>query len=83
MVQSFLFSGTNGAAAVFGASTLTDSASEEKLGLLLTPRLVTPGMPIGKALQYAKTDLGTTDPDLLDVLLGWSLMGDPALVVQP
>ena len=40
-------------------------------------------MPIGQALQDAKRDLALTHPELLDVLLGWSLMGDPALVIQP
>ena len=51
--------------------------------MLLTPRLTTPGMPIGKALLDAKIELAKTDPELLDVLLGWTLMGDPALVIQP
>ena len=83
LVQSFLFSGDRGAAAVLGAATLTDSESEALLGVLLTPRLATPGMSIGQALQDAKFELAQTHPDLLDVLLGWSLMGDPALVVQP
>jgi hypothetical protein len=36
-------------------------------------------MPIGQALQDAKRELSQTHPELLDVLLGWSLMGDPAL----
>jgi hypothetical protein len=83
LVQKFLFSGNNGAAAVLGASTLTDSGSEALLGGLLTPRMVTPGMSIGQALQDAKSELAQTHPELLDVLLGWSLMGDPALVIQP
>ncbi len=72
LVQKFLFSGDQGAAAVLGASTLTDLTSEELLGELLTPRLVTPGMSIGQALQDAKSELAQTHPELLDVLLGWS-----------
>jgi len=83
LVQKFLFSGDRGAAAVLGASTLVDSQSEQLLGRLLTPRMVTPGMPIGQALQDAKHELAQTHPELLDVLLGWSLMGDPALMVEP
>jgi hypothetical protein len=83
LVQSFLFSGDRGAAAVLGASTLTDSQSEELLGELLTPRLVTPGMTVGRALYDAKVELARTHPELLDVLLGWTLMGDPALMVEP
>jgi hypothetical protein len=83
LVQSFLFSGDRGAAAVLGASTLTDAQSEAMLGELLTPRLATRGMSIGQALQDAKRELAQTHPELLDVLLGWSLMGDPALVIEP
>ncbi|MBI3162994.1 MAG: hypothetical protein HYZ23_10805, partial [Chloroflexi bacterium] len=83
LVHSLLVSGDKGAAAVLGASTLTDSESERQLGLLFTPLMTTPGMPIGSALQQAKAELALAHPELLDVLLGWSLMGDPALVVQP
>jgi len=83
LVQSFLFSGDQGAAAVLGASTLVDADSEFLLGQLLTPRLTTPGMSLGQALRDAKLELAQAHPELVDVLLGWSLMGDPALVVQP
>jgi len=83
LVQAFLFSGDRGAAAVLGGTTLTDSRSERRLGELLTPRLVTPGMSIGQALQDAKSELAATHPELLDVLLGWTLMGDPELVLEP
>jgi hypothetical protein len=83
LVQKLLFSGEQGAAAVLGASTLTDSGSEEKLGELMTARLVTPGMTLGEAMREAKLELAKTDPTLKDVLLGWSLMGDPALIIQP
>jgi fimbrial isopeptide formation D2 family protein len=83
LVHKFLFSGDRGAAAVLGASTLTDSSSEALLGQLLMPRMVTPGMSMGQALRDAKLELALTHPELLDVLLGWSLMGDPALVIQP
>jgi hypothetical protein len=83
LVQKFLLSGDKGAATVLGATTLADSNSEELLGDLLTPRLVTPGMTIGQALQDAKFELSKTHPELSDVLLGFSLMGDPALIIQP
>lgn len=83
LVQSFLFSGDRGAVAIMGASTRTDSSSEEALGVLITPRLVAPGMTIGQAMQDAKFELAQEHPELLDVILGWTLMGDPALVIQP
>jgi hypothetical protein len=83
LVQSLLFAGDRGTAAVLGASTLTDSNSEALLGELLTPKLVTPGTSLGQALRDAKRQLAASHPNLLDVLLGWSLMGDPTLTVEP
>jgi hypothetical protein len=78
----FLLGGDNGAATVVGSSTITTSASDTALGMLLMPRLVQPGMSIGQAIQDAKDDLALTQPHLRDVLLGWTLLGDPALVVD-
>src|SRR5512138_2841172 len=83
LVQSFLFAGDRGAVAVMGASTRTDSSSEEALGILIMPRLTAQGMTIGQAMQDAKFELAQEHPELLDVILGWTLMGDPALVIQP
>jgi len=83
MVQSLLFSGDKGAAAMLGSSTLVNSESEELLGKSLTPRMVIPGASIGQALQDAKTEVAKTHPELSDVMLGWTLMGDPTLVVDP
>jgi hypothetical protein len=78
-----MLSGDKGAAAVLGATTLSYDASEQKLGSLLTPRMTQPGVPIGIALQAAKEQLAASSPGARDVLLGWTLLGDPALVVQP
>ena len=83
LVQKFLFSGENGAAAVFGATTLTYLQDEKLLAAQLMPRLATPGMTIGQALQDAKSQLAQTNPKMPDVFLGWTLMGDPALVIEP
>ena len=71
------------AAAVLGAATLTRASSDRALGQLVTPRLAQPGVSIGVAVQDAKATLATTQPDMADVLLGWTLLGDPALVVTP
>jgi hypothetical protein len=83
MVQALLFSGDNGAVATLGASTLLHTNSIARLGMLLTPRLAMPGMTLGQAVQDAKMELARDHPELLEVLLGWSLMGDPALTIQP
>jgi hypothetical protein len=83
MGHALLLSGDQGAAAVFGASTLTEAASDQALGERFIPRLVEPGATIGRALQDAKEELAREEPGRLDVLLGWTLLGDPALVVEP
>ena len=76
-----LLSPDRGAAAVLGAATLTEAQSEAKLGILLFDELSVPGMPLGEAVLRAKRRLASTDPGLLDVLLGWTLLGDPTLVM--
>ncbi|MCB0246622.1 MAG: hypothetical protein KDI12_24645, partial [Anaerolineae bacterium] len=81
--HTLLLSGDRGAAAVLGAATLTRASSDRALGQLVTPRLAQPGVSIGVAVQDAKATLATTQPDMADVLLGWTLLGDPALVVTP
>ncbi len=78
-----MLTGTNGGAAVLGATTLSYDESELALGNLLTPRMVQPGLSIGAALQEAKAELAASQPDARDVLLGWTLLGDPYLMIQP
>ncbi len=72
-----------GAAAVLGASTLTQATSERRLGRRVFERLAVPGVRLGQAVAEAKQDLATTDPHRLDVLLGWTMLGDPTLPVIP
>jgi hypothetical protein len=81
--HAFLLSGTNGAAVVTGSTTITEISSEVKLGQLFMPRLVEPGTTIGEAMQAAKVELAQSRPDLTDVLLGWTILGDPTTMVQP
>ncbi len=81
--QKLMASGENGSMAVLGPTTLTLAASERQLGQLLTPRLTQPGVTIGAAIQSAKAEMALTHPNAIDVLLGWSLLGDPAVIVQP
>ncbi len=78
--HKLLLSGDRGAAAVLGAATLTEAPSERKLGRLLFARLGRDGTPIGRALVDAQRQLAASEPHLLDVILGWTLLGDPTLV---
>jgi hypothetical protein len=48
----------------------------------MMPLLTQPGMTLGDAMQAAKMQMAATQPELVDVLLGWTLLGDPTLVVQ-
>jgi hypothetical protein len=79
MAHKLLLSGDRGAAAVMGATTLTQSNSEALLGDLLMLKLATPGETIGDSLLRAKIELAMNHPEMRDVLLGWTLLGDPTM----
>jgi len=83
--HSFLTSGDRGAAAVLGASTLTTAESERRLGLRIFAELMVPGRRLGDAVVKAKQDLARDagTEGLLDVLIGWTLLGDPTIEVIP
>lgn len=81
--NAFLLSGDRGAAAVLGATTLTDARAEELLGQRLMPRITAPGATIGEAVLAAKQELAAKNPGLVDVILGWTVLGDPALRIAP
>ncbi|MEM7349351.1 MAG: C25 family cysteine peptidase, partial [Acidobacteriota bacterium] len=79
--HQLLLSGDRGAAAVLGATTLTEARSERALSLEVFARLFQPGRTLGDAVLQAKQALAATEsPAVLDVLLGWNLLGDPTLV---
>lgn len=82
MADQFLV-GENGAVTVLGASTLTTSEGERALGIELNKRMYLQGKPIGQAVIEAKQALAVTDPGASDILLGWQIIGDPALVINP
>jgi hypothetical protein len=79
--DAFMTDGDHGAAAVLGATALTEVASDRLLSSLLLERLAVPGTTLGEAMVAAKSELASANPYALDVLLGWTLLGDPAMVV--
>jgi uncharacterized repeat protein (TIGR01451 family) len=81
--HALMVSGDRGAAAVLGAAALTDSQSDIELGKRYLPLIVQPGATIGDALLAAKRDLAQQHPEMRDVIVGWTILGDPALVVEP
>jgi Peptidase family C25 len=83
LAQKLLLSGDRGAAAVLGATGLTLVASDKAFGDQLGWRLAAPGMTLGQAVVDAKRALAAQQPLMTDVLLGWTILGDPALRINP
>lgn len=83
LAHRFLLSGDRGAAAVMGPTTLTETDSERDFGEALTPLLTRPGTTIGDAVVAAKRITSFKRANAADVLLGFTILGDPALAVDP
>jgi len=81
--HKLLLSSESGAALVTGSTTVTQASSERKLGERMMPLLSEQGMSVGQAMQTAKENLAQRYPNLTDVLLGWTILGDPTLKVNP
>lgn len=82
MADEFLLGGENGAATVLGASTLTTSAGERALGVELNKIMYNQGITIGEAVVQAKQALAQRE-DFPAIQLGWQIIGDPALMINP
>jgi subtilisin-like proprotein convertase family protein len=82
MAHGFMELENKGAVSVMGASTLTDSSHESLLGNHLIHLLTQPNMPTGIAIQKAQSRVALSNPDYLDVILGWTLLGDPMLILN-
>ena len=64
-----------------GASTLTSADAERRLARKIFARLSN-GERLGVAITNAKQDYALEHPNDLDVLLGWTLLGLPELVIN-
>ena len=83
MADVFLNSGSNGAVTVLGASTLTTASGERKFGIELNKRMFAPGITIGEAVVAAKQAFALKSPSNSGIILGWQIIGDPALKINP
>jgi hypothetical protein len=81
MGHQFMMEGDRGAVAVMGASTLTNADSERELAKLVFARLAN-GERLGDAVTNAKQEYAILNPNDLDVLLGWTVLGLPELIVD-
>ncbi|MGV8042272.1 MAG: C25 family cysteine peptidase [Thermoanaerobaculaceae bacterium] len=79
--HALVLSPGRGAAAVIGAATLTGADADRYLAKLLIPGVLSPGASLGQAMVDAKRQLAATHPEMLDVILGTSLLGDPTLTL--
>lgn len=79
--HALVLSPERGAAAVIGAATLTGADADRYLAKLLIPTLLSPGTSLGQAMVDAKRQLAATHPEMLDVIIGTSLLGDPTLTL--
>jgi len=80
--ETFLVATEAGAAASIGMTTLTGIRNEARFAELLYVELSVPGMSLGRAMNRARRQLANEFPvvDVRDVLIGSTLLGDPALV---
>ena len=81
MGHRFMMEGEQGAVAVMGASTLTNANSERQLARLVFARLAN-GERLGDAVTNAKQEYAQDNPNDLDVLLGWTILVLPDLLVN-
>jgi hypothetical protein len=78
-----LLQGRNGAAAAVGATTLTKVASDHAIGTRVLKNALQLGQPLGKAVLVAKKELAGEFAVRKDVILGLTVLGDPALSLGP
>jgi len=83
MAHKWLLSGSNGAAAVFGSSSLSEVSSEKQFAPKFLEKLFIPGQSLGEAMTEAKQEVAKEYPELADVQLGFHLLGDPTMVLNP
>ena len=81
MGHRFMMEGEQGAVSVMGATTLTDANAERQLARLVFARLQQ-GERLGDAVTNAKQEYAQDFPDNLDVILGWTILGMPELLVD-
>jgi len=79
--HKWVLSDNRGAAVVMGSSTFTQVTTSRQFGELLIPELLQPGQSAGQAVVRAKHRLAETNPQALDMLLGWTILGDPTLAI--
>jgi len=81
MGHRFMMEGDRGAVSVMGASTLTSADAERRLARMVLARIGR-GETLGHAVANAKAEYAQSRPGDLDVLMGWTILGFPELVIN-
>ncbi len=79
MGHRFMLAQDRGAAAVMGSSTFTNARSSEVFVSILSAKLAQPELTIGEAVLQAKQEMDPASSQ--DMILGWTILGDPAVRV--
>jgi hypothetical protein len=79
LAHNFMLNANGGAASVLGASTLTKAVHEKELAKIVLSLLTHDQLTLGEAVTQAKALYAQTNPDAADVILGWTILGDPSL----
>lgn len=82
LAHALLLHPTSGAALVMGSTTLTSASGDIAFGKLLAGQLASGTVTVGEAVLAAKQALlAQGGGALADIELGWTILGDPAIVV--
>jgi len=79
LAHNFMLNLNGGAVSVLGASTLTKAEHEKGLARLVLSLLTQGDLTLGQAVTQAKSQYAQSNPNALDVILGWNILGDPSL----
>ena len=80
--HALMLTPTGGAAVVMGAATLTSAAGDLSLAQFLSQQLAGGQVTVGEAVLAAKKAVRQgAAGSVVDIELGWTILGDPALPV--
>ncbi len=82
LAHRFLIGGEHGAAAILGPVSLTRLSSEQLLSNLSFAEMVSAGQSVGQSIVNGKQELAANHENREDVVLGFTLLGDPAIQIE-
>jgi hypothetical protein len=81
--EALLLQPGGGALASFGPAGITPPARQKPLIERVYAELRTPGITLGEAIRRAKAAVVAGEPQAREVVEGFHLFGDPAVVLYP